>query len=469
MARKVPPDNAVGRQDLATARNPSRRLPAPRLLLRSGVPRCVPLVVAISSLLVAACDGPEPFRGDVCTREERRSIPIYQMPALDVLVVLDRSPSMADQAGDLTAFGTTLTHVLETIEGGVPDLHLAVITSELAATGVAGCDAGEDGAFQGGERCGLDGDFLVARQLASSGGVGGNFAGTLEETIACLVDAPPSTCPVSQPLGAAVRALNGSQPANTGFRRDYAALVVIIVTDGDDCTLATTTALADVSAQGDLEGAIDFACFARGTTCTPSDPSTTGTHTGCVSRADAGIADVGALVAQLRGLVPNPRALVITTVAATGDPVVADGGRLADACAGNAAATAAPRLATVVLPERSSLTSVCGDWSDALVWLADLIRVPLGVPCVESKLDLDPAAPGYQANCVNRIAAQDGSTLAPLPWCDAPGVDRSQPCLEAFVPDPQVCIDGARVEVSLGDERLPDGIYVELRCEVLCE
>jgi hypothetical protein len=433
------------------------------------VPRCPQLILLASAALVSACHDPEPSRDDVvCGREDRRSIPIWQTVALDMLVVVDRSPSMADQAPDLAALGATLSNVLETIEGGLPDTRVAVVTSDLGASGVLGCGAGDGGAFQGGARCGLEDRFLSTRPLAS-GGVAANFDGTLADALTCLLDLPASTCPVSQPLGAAVRALDGSVVGNAGFLRDYAALMVVVITDGDDCTLSSATALADVTAQGDLERAIDLACFARGTTCTPADPSTMGEHTGCVSRSNAGIADVASLVDRLTGLAARPRDLVVTTVAATGNPVV-EAAQLADACAGDATATAAPRLANVFLPERTSVTSVCGEWGDALVWLADLFKVPLGASCLDPAIDLDPETAGFQVNCVSHIVDADGATLAPLPWCDAPGADRTRPCMVSITPDPQICLDGgARPEVSLGDERLPFGIRAELRCEVACE
>lgn len=429
--------------------------------------RRIPLLAA--SILLAACTEPEPYRGDVCSRETQYDIPVMQRPAIDVLVVLDRSPSMADQAGELSAYASTLDAVLQTVEGGVPDLHLAVVTSDLGASGVAGCGAGDGGAFRAPAPCGVDGNFLQARGLVE-GGIAGNFTGTLEDTLTCLFDAPMSTCPVSQPLGAALRALDGSVAGNAGFRRDYAALMVLVVTDGDDCTLATPTALADVTAANDLEGAIDFACFARGTACTPADPATPGAHTGCVPRGDAGIAQVSTLVAQLQSFESRPWDFVISTVAATGDPFVLADARLDDACIDNPVAIAAPRLASVFLPDRSSMTSVCGDWTDSLAWIAEGQRTTLGIPCLAPELDLDPATPGFQVNCVTRLAGENGETIAPLPWCDAPGVDRSRPCLEPFTEYPEACFDGApSLQWSLGDTRLPAGIRIELRCELACE
>jgi hypothetical protein len=420
----------------------------------------VPLLAIIS-----ACHEPEPYHGDACGREDQRLVPIWQKPALDVLVVLDRSSSMADHAADLQRYARTTEAVLTTVEGGVPDLHLAVVTSDLGAGGVAGCDAGDAGAFYAPACCGLDGNFLRARGLVE-GGVGGNFSGTLLSTLACLFEPPVTTCPVSQPLGAAVQALEG----NPDFRRDYALLLVLVVTDGDDCTLATANALADVTAANDLEGAVEFACFARGASCTPADPSTPGAHTGCTPRTDAGIADVGALVAQLQTFVDDPKMLVISTVAPTADPFVLAGGRLGDSCGGSVVASAAPRLESVFLPDRTSLVDVCGDWTDSVIWIAESIRVPLANFCLSPEIDLDPATQGYQTNCATRLVDENGATVAPLPFCDAAGVDRSRPCLEPFIADPQQCPEGGpSVGWSLGDERLPDGARVELRCEIACE
>ncbi|MBZ0237491.1 MAG: hypothetical protein K8M05_34550 [Deltaproteobacteria bacterium] len=349
--------------------------------------------VALAALALTACHEPPPFHGDTCGREQTRTVPLWQRPAFDVLVVLDRSPSMADHAAELAAFARSTSAVLSTIEGGVPDLRLAVVTSDL--------DAADAAAFQGGARCGLDGAFLEARSL-EAGGVGGNFTGTLEDMLSCLYDLPLSSSAVSQPLGAAVRALDGSVPANAGFRRDHAALVVLVVTDTDDQTQAAPGALVEVSA----------------------------------------------LVTQLKTMVTDPRMLVVSSIAAA----------------------PAPRLASIDLPERTSLTDVdAADWSDALVLLSELWRRPLLGYCVGAEIDLDLETPGFQVNCVNRIRDADGATVAPLPWCDAPDVDLSQPCLHPFTPDDAACPGGATFAVSLGDERLPDPIFAELRCEVACD
>jgi len=354
----------------------------------------VPRRLLLLLVVLSACHEAPPFSGETCGREVGRVAPVWQRPAFDVLVVLDRSPSMAEHTSGVAAFARTTATVLETLAGGVPDLHLAVVTSDL--------DAGDAGAFQGGARCGLDGAFLRAREL-TAGGVGGNFPDGLDDALACLYDVPLSTSPVSQPLGAAVRALDGSRPGNAGFRRDDAVLLVVVVTASDDATAAPA----------------------------------------------GGLADVAALVAQLETHVVDRRLLVVASIAPS----------------------QAPRLASIDLPERTSMTDVdAADWSDALTWLAELPRIPLLGYCVGAELDLDRETPGFQVNCANRVVDAAGATVAPLPWCDAPDVDLARPCLHPFTPDEAACPGGgASFTVSLGDERLPIPLYVELRCEVACD
>src|SRR5205085_3679438 len=91
---------------------------SPRVLRRLAV------LAPLLALVLAACDEPPPAGPGVCSIEEDRTFPLWQTPALDILVVLDRTPSMNNHEADLQRLAETTHAVLTTIEGGLPDAHL---------------------------------------------------------------------------------------------------------------------------------------------------------------------------------------------------------------------------------------------------------------------------------------------------------------------------------------------------------
>src|SRR3954468_17978417 len=80
----------------------------------------------------------EPQQG----RVEYKDIPIKINRKIDLLFVIDDSPSMADKQANLKANFDKFINVLNTIEGGLPDVHIGVVTSDLGAKGAADASPG---------------------------------------------------------------------------------------------------------------------------------------------------------------------------------------------------------------------------------------------------------------------------------------------------------------------------------------
>lgn len=362
---------------------------------------------ATAAGLLAGCVERAPVGDRVCGRETQRAIPLVRDRALDILFVLDRTMSMADQDETLRANARAFANVLAQIEGGLPDLHVAVISADLGGQGVAGCGAGDGARFLGGQRCGLSGPFLHARTADAD-----YFA-----TFSCLLEAPLSTCPVNQPIAAAVRSLDGSEPANDGFRREGAYLVIVVITDGDDCSLIERGVLAGLTS----EDAVDARCSSLG---------------------EPPLASVRDSIDWLRPV--DPKRLIGTLIAGT-----------------------PPRLAALrdALPERFTDVDIFGpNWADAFIQLSGW-STPIGNPCFDAAIDLEPTVPGIQAECVGSLVTDAGDV--PLPWCREPGA--SPPCMRA-IEDPQMCpTELASIQVDLGDERIAGGAVAEIRCALPCD
>ena len=155
-------------------------------------------------------------------------IPVGVSLELDILVVVDNSPAMAPHAGRAVPQIAKLFG--ELAMSGDPDWHLAVITSDLG--GIDCSERGDDGLFRHDGLVGapflIDWQHLDDRHTA-------NYEGTLETALARLLNVGTSGCPRQQPLAAIRRALD-EQPRNAGFRREGAALLVVIVNSGDDAS-----------------------------------------------------------------------------------------------------------------------------------------------------------------------------------------------------------------------------------------
>jgi hypothetical protein len=195
--------------------------------------------------------------------------------------------------------------------------------------------------------------------------------------------------------------------------------MVVIITDGDDCSLIERAALAGLSS----EEAVDLRCASLG---------------------EPALASVGDSIDWLRP--DDPRLLIVGLVGLVGG--------------------AAPRLAELeaALPERFTSTDVAGPhWADALTMLAGWGTV-VGNPCFDRAIDLEPSVPGYQPECVGSLGTRDGWT--PLPWCHDPGA--APPCMRVYE-DPLACPDLVAVNVDVGDERIIGGAWAEIRCAMSCD
>jgi hypothetical protein len=159
------------------------------------------------------------------------SIPITANRALDILFVVDDSRSMAGEQASLAANFPAFVGVLQTIQGGLPDVHLGVVSSNVGAAGMAGIDGcagdGDDGALLVREGCtGLTGRF-ISDVADERGGRLRNYTGELDDLFACMAQLGTRGCGFEMHLESMYRALQPGR--NPGFLRPDAYLAVIYV------------------------------------------------------------------------------------------------------------------------------------------------------------------------------------------------------------------------------------------------
>lgn len=388
---------------------------------------------------------------------------------LDVLFVIDDSPSMAGKQVALAASFPRMIDALARLDGGLPNLHIGVVTTDLGTQGSAvatpgppvglagrgGCaGVGDDGALQHASAPELTEGYLSDVFDASlAGGRARNYTGDLRDAFARLAGVGDGGCGFEQPLAAMRRAL--ANPANAGFFRPDANLAVVIVSDEDDCSLLDPALLGGDPALGPL---LSFRCFEHGVACDPDAPRTPGDKQRCVPRDGSRLVEsVAPFVDALLAVKPDPRQVMVAAIAGDPQPVAValtvptTGGpptpALAPSCqfagpGGAERADPAVRLAAFVaaFPGRAQLTSICsGDLTASLDAIGTSAKRLVGDPCIDTSALADTsAAPGVQPACEVadvRDAAPDQPTA--LPPCSSGARD----CYR-MVPDAVACPEG---------------------------
>ncbi len=444
------------------------------------------LLAFAGALLAAACsDTPQVNLGG--NYRVALSMPPVENHDIDVLFVIDNSASMLDNQRDVaTRSQAALFDVIDHAIGGPPNLHVGVITSSMGAGGfsVPGCPDGGDGGRLlttpvPGPCSAPTTDHFLSDVAVPGGGREQNFSGTLADAFGCIVQRGGDGCGFEQPLAALERAVSGDVAENVGFLRPEALLVVIFITDEDDCS-SPDGLLFDPNDQtlGPFSG---FRCFQHTVICEPDDPATPGSKTGCVSRDGAPHAldlqhTVDALVAAKGG---EPGLVMVATIAGALEPVVVSSDenngnpRLDVSCRDGNGDGASPPIRLFELlrkfPGRSWFESVCGDVEPALRRTASAVGDIAGRrPCLRGSFrDLDAQTAGVQPSC-RAFAVDKPFTTAEvrheLKACDAAGPD--QPCFSVAADASQCSQDGApglRADIAAHGPGL-DGKHVVVEC-----
>ena len=206
---------------------------------------------------------------------------------LDVLFLVDDSSSMRLAQTNLVRSFPAFPIGLKAAPQGVPDLHIAIISSDMGAgdDSVAGCDStgGKNGIFQYTPRgtCTATGLDTGATFISDIGGVR-NYTGRLENVFTCIAALGEGGCGFEHQFASVLRALGadgrGQAPAeNQGFLRPDAYLAIVFVTNEDDCSATPGVPLFDTGANTDVASQLgppsNFRCNEFGHLCDGVHPS----------------------------------------------------------------------------------------------------------------------------------------------------------------------------------------------------
>ena len=435
---------------------------------------------AIALLLLVACDR------DVDVGTGYRLMadsPTQPVRDLDVLFVVDDSSSMGDEqdllAGALSSFFATLDERMD----GRPNLHIGV-TSTNVGTGSDGgggevCSGnGDNGNLLVPDACSpLDRPYLidVANPDDEAGPRVINYPdGQLAETLGCMTRLGTQGCGFEQPFEAMRRAIDRS---TDGFVRPDAMLLVVLVSDEDDCSAFDRTVFdANHDDRDDPLGELSsFRCFEFGVTCDQPEVRVTGERTGCAPRDDSPYLHPSATYAHLLSDGKGGEGMVmVAAMVAAPSPVEViewpDSGELQleplcpDAVMPQASGLPAIRTHALLdaLPRHAS-ASICNtDMPSHLRGFANATADNLaGSRCLwATPFDSDDQRSGIQPICRATLRLDSGD------WIDLPSCDEDSTGESCFTVAEDRALCGwtdSRLAVSVEGVNLP-GERVRLEC-----
>jgi hypothetical protein len=377
---------------------------------------------------------------------------------LDLVFMIDDSPSMSPLQVQMAKNLPDFMNVLKNPDtGGLPDLHIGVISQDLGAgrSSFNGCQrvGGDQGQFfnAGVNPVGCTGpsDKYIIDTINPDGTRTTNFDPSLDVTnvFSCISLLGDRGCGLEAQLGSILAALAPTPPpGNEGFLRDDAYLAVVMLTNEDDCTIPPDGDLGNPNMTDptrDMYGALQsYRCTEFGIDCDQPlphlAPATPVTLTNCHSKEGPWLLKVSDFIAQMKATKADPSKILMAAIAA---PTVDGQGQILPISVSSTmigtvaapvldhecdayAADSAIRIFEAVSAFNGVWESICQDnYAQAMTEIAKTINKHLGPQCVDGKIA--SAADGSpHCNVVDRKFGSNGSsyTDTPLPYCgSAPG------------------------------------------------
>jgi hypothetical protein len=179
------------------------------------------------------------------------AVPIVGAPAsrpktVDILFVIDDSPGTSPKQAELRNRFPHLLQILEGLaaQGSPADYHIGVIGTDLGAGGYVDTNCTPGGLGGKLQRIGrgapvgcvgpTDASYVKYDQVTGTNNLPPGK--TLAETFGCMAAVGDNGCGFEQVLESSYRALHDDLAENAGFLRDDGVLVVLYLTDEDDCS-----------------------------------------------------------------------------------------------------------------------------------------------------------------------------------------------------------------------------------------
>jgi hypothetical protein len=376
---------------------------------------------------------------------------------VDMLFLVDDSSSMRLSQANLERNFPTFMTTLQNAPQGLPNIHVAVISSDMGAGdgSVAGCDTtgGKNGIFQYTPRgtCTSSGLDAGATYISDIGGVR-NYTGNLPDVFTCIAALGETGCGFEHQFAAITRALGADgQPApveNRGFLRPDAYLAIVMITNEDDCSAPAGSLLFDWTANKTLADqlgpASNFRCNEFGHICDGARPSRlaptntvgdTQTYASCVSAEDGILLPVADTAARIKALKRDPDSQIMVAAISGPEtpytvqwkaPKQTDVGpwpEISHSCTAGDGSYADPSVRTTQLvrefgPNGLQLSICGGEFAPALMRIAEKISQFVAKPCITGQVAKKPGTASDDCTVVSRAANDSGQIVErPISAC----------------------------------------------------
>jgi hypothetical protein len=393
------------------------------------------------------------------------SVQLDRQREVDVLFLVDDSSLMLAAQATLRLGFARFMAALRAVPGGLPNLHIAVISSDMGAGdgSISGCSStgGKNGVFQYMPRgtCTSTGLQTGATYISDAGSVK-NYTGNIEDVFGCIAALGETGCGFEQPFAAITRALGAdgrAAPAqNQGFLRPNAYLAVVLLTNEDDCSVLPGVPLFDVSSNTNIASQLgppsNFRCNEFGHSCNGMRPSRNApnndvaamvTYNDCTSSEGEGyLLSVVDTASRIKALKADPGQVFFAAITGPATPYTvtwkAPSGAdtscgaascpwpsIAHSCTAANGSFADPAVRTNLLAaqfgDNGFASSICdADFGPALERLATKLGAAIAGRCISEPIADDTSRAGYQPRCTAELYASNGSgsyTSQSLPAC----------------------------------------------------
>src|SRR6185503_3858242 len=166
------------------------------------------LLIVLSVVPVVAC-APE----GAAPTESRTGAATTDPGNLDLLFMIDNSSSMTELQMKMLAQDPGFMTVLQNLPNGLPNIHVAVVSSDMGAPGdsttsIMCSTSGDDGAFQATPRGSCTTSPLASGATFISNVDGqANYTGNLQDAFGCIAQLGDAGCGFEHQLASVARAL----------------------------------------------------------------------------------------------------------------------------------------------------------------------------------------------------------------------------------------------------------------------
>jgi len=449
-------------------------------------------IVAAALPLVWACNARKLVEPD--PRPTRTFNNVFQETVnrdVDILFMVDDSQSMAPLQGKLATNFPDFMNVLKGLPGGLPNVHIGIVSSDMGAgrtDGVSMCRIGGDGgAFQTAPRAPCMTSGLMPGQsfIQSVNGMQ-NFTGDIADVFSCMARLGDQGCGFEHQFASVLKALEG----NDKFVRPNAFLSIIMITNEDDCSAPPDSDLFDPSSRlvADPLGPLaSYRCNEYGHRCNGMSPPRAAadlTAANCTSAEDGRLMKVAEAITRTKALKADPAKIIVAAIAGPVTPytvrmvpsqgaggIMEDQPAVAHSCMQNNGEYADPSIRikewTDAFGQNGVFLPICApDFRMALTRIAAEIGKVIGPKCVTGKLvDNDLATPGVQYDCrvADRAPNSQGVLVeTPVPSCAENG--NMPPCWS--LDDSANCAGSKLLAVNRGGMMPPSDLNTRVECAI---